>query len=87
MYWKGKECQLENFVEAGSTRFETPLKPCCMGISNKYSCGSMNEKGEKMYTVCNDPKSAFFWDTVHPTEAGWHAVYTSLKSTLTQKIF
>ncbi|XP_055812276.1 GDSL esterase/lipase At5g03610-like isoform X1 [Solanum dulcamara] len=73
-------------VPAGSMRFETPLKPCCMGISNKYSCGSMNEKGEKMYTVCNDPKSAFFWDTVHPTEAGWHAVYTSLKSTLTQKI-
>ncbi|WMV44479.1 hypothetical protein MTR67_037864 [Solanum verrucosum] len=70
----------------GSTRFETPLKPCCLGISNKYSCGSMNVKGEKMYTVCNDPKSAFFWDTVHPTEAGWHAVYTNLKSTLTQKI-
>ncbi|XP_060201217.1 GDSL esterase/lipase At5g03610-like [Lycium barbarum] len=71
----------------GSTSFETPLKPCCMGISNRYSCGGMNEKGEKMYTVCNDPKSAFFWDRVHPTEAGWHAVYTALKSNLTQKIF
>ncbi|CAN4121360.1 unnamed protein product [Withania somnifera] len=78
---------LERKGVPGSTRFETPLKPCCMGISNEYSCGSMNEKGEKMYTVCNDPKSAFFWDTVHPTEAGWRAVYTALKSTLTQKIF
>ncbi|KAM3324956.1 GDSL esterase/lipase [Capsicum chacoense] len=70
----------------GSTRFETPLKPCCMGISKEYSCGSMNEKGEQMYTVCNDPKSAFFWDRVHPTEAGWNAIYNALKSTLTQKI-
>ncbi|XP_016512289.1 GDSL esterase/lipase At5g03610 isoform X2 [Nicotiana tabacum] len=78
---------LERKGVPGSTRFETPLKPCCMGISNQYSCGSMNEKGEKMYTVCIDPKSAFFWDRVHPTEAGWRAVYTALESTLTHKLF
>ncbi|KAL7137405.1 hypothetical protein ABFS83_10G089900 [Erythranthe nasuta] len=68
----------------GDLKFETPLKPCCMGISSEYFCGSVDEKGVKMYTVCSDPKSAFFWDSSHPTEAGWHAVYATLKSSLGQ---
>lgn len=67
---------------AGSVTFETPLKPCCMGISSKYYCGSVDEKGAKMYTVCENREAAFFWDMVHPTQAGWRAVYFSLKSTL-----
>ncbi|KAL2529464.1 GDSL esterase/lipase [Forsythia ovata] len=69
---------------SGNLKFETPLKPCCMGVSNGYFCGSVDENGAKMYTVCNDPKSAFFWDASHPTEAGWHAVYSALKPTLEQ---
>ncbi|KAK6147169.1 hypothetical protein DH2020_018081 [Rehmannia glutinosa] len=68
----------------GDLRFETPLKPCCMGINSGYSCGSVDNNGAKLYTVCNDPKSAFFWDGSHPTEAGWRAVYTTLKSSLEQ---
>ncbi|GFP97066.1 GDSL esterase/lipase at5g03610 [Phtheirospermum japonicum] len=70
----------------GNLKFETPLKPCCMGINSGYSCGSVDERGEKMYTVCSDPKSSFFWDTAHPSDAGWHAVYTTLKSSLEQFI-
>lgn len=70
----------------GNMKFEAPLKPCCMGISNEYFCGSVDEKGVKLYTVCNNPKSAFFWDTSHPTQAGWDAIYSSLKPTL-QHIF
>ncbi|GER54230.1 GDSL esterase/lipase [Striga asiatica] len=65
-------------------KFETPLKPCCMGINSSYSCGSVDENRNKMYTVCSDPKSSFFWDSSHPTEAGWRAVYTLLKSGLEQ---
>ncbi|KAL8039696.1 hypothetical protein ABFX02_10G052800 [Erythranthe guttata] len=68
----------------GKLKFETPLKPCCMGISREYSCGSADEKGAKLYTLCSDPKSAFFWDSSHPTQAGWKAVYTILKSSLAQ---
>ncbi|KAF7148424.1 hypothetical protein RHSIM_Rhsim03G0077900 [Rhododendron simsii] len=34
-----------------AVKFETPLKPCCMGMSSKYYCGSVDEKGAKMYTV------------------------------------
>ncbi|KAG6430571.1 hypothetical protein SASPL_108641 [Salvia splendens] len=67
----------------GNLRFDTPLKPCCIGTDG-YVCGSVDEKGAKMYTVCSDPKSAFFWDMSHPTEAGWHAIYTTFKSTLEQ---
>lgn len=68
----------------GNLKFETPLKPCCQGISAEYNCGSVNEKGEKMYTLCNNTRSAFFWDGVHPTQAGWHAVSSILKATLGQ---
>ncbi|EFH64885.1 hypothetical protein ARALYDRAFT_894537 [Arabidopsis lyrata subsp. lyrata] len=39
----------------GSTRFETPLKECCGGF-----CGVVDEKGQKNYTLCDEPKSAFF---------------------------
>ncbi|GAA0186263.1 hypothetical protein LIER_33551 [Lithospermum erythrorhizon] len=69
----------------GSLKFESPLKPCCMGTSHPFSCGDVNEKGEKMYTVCADPKLTFFWDNVHPTQAGWNAVYNTLQATLFQQ--
>ncbi|KAE9465558.1 hypothetical protein C3L33_02531, partial [Rhododendron williamsianum] len=64
-----------------AVKFESPiLKPCCFGTSIGYRCGSLNAKGEKMYTLCKNPKATFFWDTVHPTQAGWRAVFIYLKS-------
>ena len=69
---------------AGSTKFENPLKPCCGGISSGYSCGSEDKNGIKKYTICDDPKSAFFWDSAHPTQEGWRAVYLALQATLEQ---
>ncbi|KAJ9695160.1 hypothetical protein PVL29_010582 [Vitis rotundifolia] len=76
---------LENKADhLGSSKFENPLKPCCMGLSSKYSCGSVDESGAKQYTICDDPESAFFWDTVHPTQQGWNAVYSALQGTLQQ---
>ncbi|XP_062166553.1 GDSL esterase/lipase At5g03610-like [Alnus glutinosa] len=68
----------------GSRKFENPLKPCCFGVSSKYSCGSVDESGAKKYTLCEDPESAFFWDILHPTQAGWSAVYPALQATLQQ---
>ncbi|CAJ1886324.1 unnamed protein product [Sphenostylis stenocarpa] len=55
------------------------LYPCCVGASSNYSCGSV-ENDVKKYRVCDDPKSAFFWDLVHPTQAGWNAVYNKLRT-------
>jgi phospholipase/lecithinase/hemolysin len=67
-------------------KFENPLTPCCAGLSSEYSCGSTDETGAKKYSVCNDPESSFFWDTVHPTQAGWRAIYRALQSTLQQLV-
>ena len=63
---------------SGSSKFENPLKPCCTGISTGYNCGSVDTNGAKKYAVCDDPEAAFFWDTVHPTQEGWRAVYSAL---------
>ncbi|CAK8544042.1 unnamed protein product [Lathyrus sativus] len=54
------------------------LEPCCVGESSKYFCG-MVVNNVKKYKVCENPKSAFFWDLGHPTDAGWRAVYTMLR--------
>ncbi|RDX76334.1 GDSL esterase/lipase, partial [Mucuna pruriens] len=59
---------------------EKKLKPCCVGVSRQYSCGSVDKNNVKKYVVCDDPKSTFFWDLVHPTQAGWHAVYDKLRT-------
>ncbi|KAK4281633.1 hypothetical protein QN277_013101 [Acacia crassicarpa] len=64
-----------------SNRMKNTYKPCCTGVSNEYSCGSMDDKKVKKYRVCKYPKASFFWDTVHPTQAGWHAVYNRLRNT------
>ncbi|KAD2015370.1 hypothetical protein E3N88_42019 [Mikania micrantha] len=66
----------------GSLKFDTPLKPCCMPTSSDVYCGSRDENGKALYTVCNEPESAFFWDSVHPSQAGWRAVYLTLRSSL-----
>ncbi|XP_076902049.1 GDSL esterase/lipase At5g03610-like isoform X1 [Bidens hawaiensis] len=69
-------------VFTGSSKFGTPLKPCCVATRSDAYCGSVDENGKKLYTVCKEPESVFFWDTVHPTQAGWRAVYLTLRSSL-----
>lgn len=63
--------------------FLDPLRPCCAAKRRGLLCGGVDERGEKQYTLCEDPKMSFFWDMDHPTEAGWKAVYeVHLLSTL-----
>ncbi|XP_010244363.1 PREDICTED: GDSL esterase/lipase At5g03610-like [Nelumbo nucifera] len=66
----------------GNMKFDDLLKPCCMGVNSSFSCGSKDENGVKMYTVCKNPKTAFFWDMFHPTQEGWKAVRLLLESYL-----
>ncbi|XP_010097639.2 GDSL esterase/lipase At5g03610, partial [Morus notabilis] len=73
--------------QPGSIKFENPLKPCCVGTSAEYSCGSVDENGAKMYSICEDPQSAFFWDNVHPTQQGWEAVNSALEATFHQLVY
>ncbi|XP_030532451.2 GDSL esterase/lipase At5g03610 isoform X2 [Rhodamnia argentea] len=70
--------------DTGSTKFPEPLKPCCVGINSSYSCGSVDQNGQKKYDTCKDPKRMFFWDMLHPTREGWRAVFSKLGSNLKQ---
>ncbi|KAG4997952.1 hypothetical protein JHK82_028728 [Glycine max] len=63
-----------------------PLQPCCEGNNLEDSCGSLDDEGSKKYSLCENPKLSFFWDTLHPSQNGWFAVYTILQSTLGQLI-
>ncbi|MFS7889761.1 putative carboxylesterase [Helianthus anomalus] len=67
-------------VLTGNSKFS--LKPCCEPARIDANCGSLDKNGKELYTVCNEPESMFFWDTVHPTQAGWRAVYLTLRSSL-----
>ncbi|KAL9260816.1 GDSL esterase/lipase-like protein [Drosera capensis] len=69
-------------VYPGNVRFESPIfKPCCIGMGEDSTCGSIDAEGNKLYSVCDDPTSAFFWDSEHLTQSGWRAILTTLQST------
>ncbi|KAK7391454.1 hypothetical protein VNO78_19870 [Psophocarpus tetragonolobus] len=61
-----------------------PLKPCCEGVNFEYECGSVDDQGSKKYSLCENPELSFFWDTVHPSQNGWEAVFSILQSSLVQ---
>ncbi|CAL0299387.1 unnamed protein product [Lupinus luteus] len=58
-----------NFYLARNGSIQNLLKPCCYGVTSDYNCGSV-VNNEKKYELCDKPKSAFFWDGFHPTQAG-----------------
>ncbi|KAK7279554.1 hypothetical protein RJT34_24607 [Clitoria ternatea] len=68
----------------GNSTLMNPLVPCCHvnGVGN--SCGSVDDKGEKKYTLCEKPELSFFWDEVHPSQNGWSAVFNILQPSLSQ---
>ena len=66
---------------AETSELKNPLRPCCTGITSEYRCGDVENK-EKKYNVCMDPKLAFFWDSFHPTQAGWDAIVSELGSSI-----
>ncbi|KAK4367149.1 hypothetical protein RND71_015029 [Anisodus tanguticus] len=63
--------------QPGNSNFENPLKPCCMGTSNEYSCGD-KRGNKKKYMLCKNPELSFFWDVIHPSQQGWFAVFSAL---------
>ncbi|GAB2272201.1 hypothetical protein Dimus_007021 [Dionaea muscipula] len=62
----------------GEFKFGNPLEPCCIGVNTSYSCASSAEDGKKLYTLCNDRRARFFWDSFHPTNEGWLVLSTLL---------
>lgn len=69
---------------AANSTLMNPLQPCCDVKNLGDSCGTVNDKGEKKYSLCENPKVSFFWDNVHPSQNGWSAVYTMLQPSLVQ---
>lgn len=63
-----------NHPEKGEGRLKQVLKPCCEGKTPDDHCGAVTDEG-KLYSVCHDPENYFYFDTVHPTQAAWAAVY------------
>ncbi|KAK7356959.1 hypothetical protein VNO80_16240 [Phaseolus coccineus] len=69
---------------AENSTLMNPLQPCCDVKNLGDSCGSVDDKGEKKYSLCENPKISFFWDNVHPSQNGWSAVYRMLQPSLAQ---
>lgn len=67
--------------QQGNTGGYNPLMPCCQGANRDYQCGS-REGDVAKYTICKDPRLAFFWDGVHPAQNGWYQVYKALRPQL-----
>ncbi|PUZ74987.1 hypothetical protein GQ55_1G110900 [Panicum hallii var. hallii] len=62
-----------------SKQFKSKLKPCCESFDPNGYCGQVDEDGGALYSVCSNPEKHFFWDDVHPTQAGWEAVMEQLE--------
>ncbi|XP_039778938.1 GDSL esterase/lipase At5g03610-like [Panicum virgatum] len=45
-------------------------------------CGQEDGNGREQYSLCDNPDSFFFWDYIHPTQAGWEAVIERLKGSI-----
>ncbi|XP_066308269.1 GDSL esterase/lipase At5g03610-like [Miscanthus floridulus] len=65
---------VEDARAAAAERFAEPRRPCCESFSADGHCGQQDESGRRQYTLCDDPSKHFYWDDVHPTQAGWAAV-------------
>ncbi|PNT63019.1 GDSL esterase/lipase At5g03600-like [Brachypodium distachyon] len=63
-----------------SKRFKYKLKPCCESSDADGFCGEWGEDEHvRLFTLCKDPSKHFYWDDVHPTQAGWKAVMDQIK--------
>ncbi|KAK4480411.1 hypothetical protein RD792_013484 [Penstemon davidsonii] len=70
--------QTENNSSGRNSRNdESQLKPCCLG-KNVEDCGLTDENGVKKYVVCENLTESFFWDSLHPSNQGWGAIYEAL---------
>ncbi|KAI3517151.1 hypothetical protein L1887_16359 [Cichorium endivia] len=73
---------LQQNLSAGDSKL---LRPCCQGVTKEYLCGNVEKgTGVMKYNVCGNVTDSFFWDMIHPSQQGWHAVSSNLRSSLLQ---
>ncbi|KAE9619286.1 putative SGNH hydrolase-type esterase domain-containing protein [Lupinus albus] len=66
----------------GNSTLMNPLQECCAPLKAGYKCGEVDEKGQKKYSLCNNPELSLFWDYVHPTQNGWYSIFNKLEPSL-----
>ncbi|KAH9560748.1 hypothetical protein CY35_06G123600 [Sphagnum magellanicum] len=68
----------------GTTGFSSPiLRPCCAPTTTTSGCAYVDSNNQPLYTLCNNPSQSFFWDSFHPTQAGWSKIYNLLLTSST----
>lgn len=66
-----------------SEQFTNKLKPCCEANDPKGFCGELAAPFELLYKLDGDnAKRYFYWDDMHPTQAGWEVVMAQLEGTI-----
>ncbi|CAM0909290.1 unnamed protein product [Alopecurus aequalis] len=63
-------------------KFNRNLAPCCVSAYDTGYCGQRSSSGERLYDLCQNPDQSFYWDEMHPTNAGWKAVMAALEEPL-----
>ncbi|RLN33679.1 hypothetical protein C2845_PM03G17880 [Panicum miliaceum] len=65
----------EGGSSALAARFTELLRPCCEATDGDSGYWGLDGG----YSLCDRPGEYFFWDTEHPTQAGWRAVMQLLQ--------
>jgi phospholipase/lecithinase/hemolysin len=57
---------------------------CCTGTDERKGgyCGREDATGTPQYTLCSNLQDFFYWDYMHPTQAGWNAVMDRLQGSI-----
>lgn len=71
----------------GAKKFENSRRPCCQSLTPDNYCGEIDENGKEMYNLCTNPDQYFYWDDVHPTQAGWAAVAESFEAPIRKFLY
>ncbi|XP_057835451.2 GDSL esterase/lipase At5g03590 [Cryptomeria japonica] len=62
------------FSNALDYGFEDWFQPCCAIDGGVSGCAQVDDRGDALFEMCEDPNNSFFWDNRHPTNKGWHEI-------------
>ena len=62
-----------------SNRAQPNVGPCCKNPDPNGYCGQEDSSGRAQFSICANPGRFFFWDYIHPMQAGWETVMEQLQ--------
>jgi lysophospholipase L1-like esterase len=75
-------CIYADGLSDDAKKFNRNLVPCCVSAYDNGYCGQRSPSGERLYELCENHDKFFYWDEMHPTNAGWKAVMKALEEPL-----